>query len=491
MFRTLKGRFVFSITIFIMLSVGIPYYFLISQFRANFHQRSVEMLNTSLDIMHFALNNEMMRGFQKDVQHIVYQISQKKNIEHIRIFDRTGLIRQSSTPDEIGKYLQVISPRHIEIGLDGIPKRKIALNENNGFYVAFEPIFNEPNCMPCHGKEDVIGFIDVDTELTHAETSFYTGSTHFLFLSISTTVILIIGLYLIFNFNINKPINKFLVAVDNVERGDLNYRMEAEKLNEFGTLERHFNKMVSELKSSREKIEEFHFEQLRHADRLATLGEMTAQVAHEINNHIGIVMSRADYLQLESSTHQQLDKYAGDIDVILKQIEKISMITKNILRHSKKPSKEFTNISLKLAVEDALIVFDPILHKRDIKITKILDVAGDTIFGDKNQVEQVIVNLINNSIDAIEKVGEIKIELFNEENFVNLSIKDNGCGISDEQMDQVFSPFYSTKPAEKGTGLGLYIIRNILKNHKAEISLQSEVGKGTEFILKFPKPDIL
>ncbi len=487
MFRTIKGKFIFLTVFFIMLSVGLPFFFLISQFKENFHQRSVEMLETSLDMMNYALINAMMLGFQKDVQLIVEQISSKENIEHVRIFDRKGLISQSSEIDEVGKFIQVLTPRHIDVGRGGIPKRKISLSDPDGFYVAFEPIENEEKCQPCHGTEPVIAFLDIDTDLTRAESKFYTGTYHFMFLGISTTLILIIGFYIIFNFYINKPLQKFIVAVDAIERGNLNYRLPAVKPDEFGILERHFNRMVSELKLSQEKIEEFHFEQLRHADRLVTLGEMTAQVAHEINNHTAIIMSRADYLQLESLNNSQLKKYSEDLDVIFNQIGKVSAITKNILRHSKKLSKDFREVSLTEIVNDSLGIFNPILKKRDIKIEKKIDIEDDKILADPTQIDQVITNLVNNSADAIIDSGTITIELKSREDKILLSVADNGIGMEESMLDQIFSPFYSTKTGEKGTGLGLYIVSNILKNHKAKIECESKKGEGTKFKIFFPK----
>ena len=244
--------------------------------------------------------------------------------------------------------------------------------------------------------------------------------------------------------------------------------------------------MVNELKYSREKIDEMHFDQLQRADKMVTLGELTASMAHDINNHSAIIMSRADYLLFESENNGDLQKYKEDLEVVNNQIEKISKITVNILKHSKKLAKNFISIDLVQLLEDSIDMVEPLIKKKKIFLKREIKLDKAIITGDPNQLEQIILNLVSNASDALKDGGEITILLQkNADENIQLIVKDNGIGIENEALDKIFSPFYTNKEADKGTGLGLYIVKNICKNHNAKIDCESKINKGTTFRITF------
>jgi len=328
--------------------------------------------------------------------------------------------------------------------------------------------------------------LDVDTDFTKAEVKFYTGSFHMLFLGAVLIFVLALSFYLIFNKYINRPLNKFIEALDAVEAGNLNKRLPLSGKDEFSKLNYHYNKMVNELNYSREKINEMHFEQLQRADKMMNLGELTASMAHDINNYSAIIMSRADFLLFESASNNQLKKFNEDLFVINNQIEKISKITGNILKHSKKTSNNFSNFDLVQLVENSSNILETLIKKRKAYLIREIKLNKAIIFGDSNQIEQVIMNLISNALDAIKEGGEIKIilQITNNKKF-QLLVKDNGIGIEKEAMGKIFSPFYTKKPSDKGTGLGLYIVENICKTHNAKLECESKVNVGTIFTVTF------
>ncbi len=243
--------------------------------------------------------------------------------------------------------------------------------------------------------------------------------------------------------------------------------------------------MVNRLRDSQEEINKLHFEQLQHADRLITLGELTSETAHEINNHTAIIMSRADYLSFEAEQNNKIMGYSDDINVILSQTEKISEITKNVLQHSKKIEKNFGEVDLSEVVENTLTTLNPILKKKNIKLSKSIMPEKAIITGDALQLEQALTNLVINSLDAMDGDGSLIISLNAENSSYVLSVKDSGSGIKENIKDQIFSPFFTTKTGGKGSGLGLYIVKNICKNHNADITVVSNEGEGTTFRIKF------
>jgi signal transduction histidine kinase len=485
MFKTIRTRFVVSAVAFILICVGIPTFILLTQFKENFNQRSVMMLESTVDILRYGLHTAMMQGNQKNIEQVLKKINETHGVRHIRIFNKEGVIRFSSEPDEKGIDIIQIDPEHIH--LKDINKESIRLVKPEGVYTITEPIKNGEECQGCHIGNEPIDYLDVDTELTTAEVVFYTGSKHMIFMGIAVVIILLTGLYFIFSYFISHPLNKLNNALKIVETGSLEIELPANRKDEIGSVFRRFNLMTSKLKSSRDEIAELHFEQLQRANRLKMLGELTSEMAHEINNHTAIVMSRADYLNLESGNMSGLNQYVDDFKVILDQTEKISTITNNILRHSKKSLKKRESINVVDTIIKTLQLVQPLMEKNNIRLKLDLGNEKPFINGDSLEIEQVLINLLKNSIDAIEKNGEIKIKLSRSlpENKFAMEITDDGCGIDKERLSQIFSPFYTSKSQDKGTGLGLYIVQNICKNHKIDITVNSEIEKGTSFKLIF------
>ncbi len=442
------------------------------------------MLESTIDVVNNCLMNAMRLGHTKNIQTILDNISRNKSVDHIRLFKEDGQITYSSNHMQIGRNIQTIAPGHVN--LDNINQNRITLIEEERIYSVTRPVINGKECQNCHGTDPIISYLDVDTNLTQAERFFHTGSLHMIFLATAVILILFLGFYYLFNFFINRPLSRFKKALDNVERGNLEVQLPAKKPDEIGTLESHFNNMVINLKESKQKIDELHFEQLQRADKLVTLGELAAEMAHEINNPAGIVMSRADFIQMDLEKYPNLKKYNEDLDVITNQINKISKITGSILKYSKKLPKEFHRTNLQNISEDCLNILGPRLAKNKINVEKVYQCTNSEILGDATQLEQVFTNLVNNAIDAMDIGGIVTIKLQDfDTDKILWSIKDNGPGMDPSIQDLIFSPFFTTKSADKGTGLGLYIVKNICKNHNAQITCESTPGAGTSFKIIF------
>ncbi len=466
------------------MSVGIPTYFLLVQFERNFEERSKIMLNATLDIVRVGLFDVMLMGHSQNIRKVINIISKNKNVDQIRIFSLSGEIKYATNPDEVGFHINDIAPHHGKYQTEY--SRRTDIINDRGVYSASEPIYNGKECRSCHGTKRIIAYLDVDTNLTRAEKDFRQGYNYIIFISGIAIIILVAGSFFLFNYFIDKPVINFLKALDAVDDGNLQISLPAKKDDEFGRLEKHFNSMVEHLRESREKIEALHFEQLQRADRLVTLGELAAEMAHEINNPAAIIMSRADYLQMEAADRTELRKFNEDFQAIINQTEKISRITGSILKYSRKLPKNFEKIDLVGILKESLQIMEPRTKKKNISILTEIDEKLPAIRGDATQLEQVFTNLINNALDAMEDSGKLTIIVkCDGDDAVTVRVSDTGCGIEKDKLDNIFTPFYSTKTDKNGTGLGLYIVRNICNNHSATIVCDSVPGKGTNFTIKF------
>lgn len=485
MLKTLKFKFIVTSILFIVISVGTPTYFLVVQMRSNFADRSIVMLQSSLDVIRECIKSSMMDG-DKNLPEIIQRFALHKNIKNIRIFNREKIILYASDTVEVSKSMNTLQEDHI--GDFNFESSYTTLMHDENIYSVVEPINNTPACQTCHDTGEHIAYIDIDTRLTESETKFYTASTYIIYLGIAIIIVLFLGLYFLFCRFINKPLQRVIKGLDEVDQKNLDVRLPEDNDDEFGMLNRHFNKMVSNLQKSRKKIEMLHFEALQRADRMVTVGELAAEMAHEINNPAAIISSRADYLSMETQDNEALKNYTDDFRVILDQIHKVSRITGNILKYSKRLPKQFKAINLRSIAEGTVKILESRFDKNGIRLIKDFRSVNSVIRGDGLQIEQLITNLINNAIDAMAKGGTLRLIIEDaDDEKIRLTISDDGPGIEDHVKDKIFSPFFTTKSADKGTGLGLYIVKNICNNHDAEIECYSEPGEGTRFVITINK----
>ena len=486
MLRTVKSKFIFFSIFLVLLTTVIPVYFLITQLHANFEARSILMLDTTLDIVRYGLKFTMMSGRNDDLQNVITDFSKKTGIYHIRIFNPEGKINFATDENEIDKDISAVSSH--KINYKNLYEKVITLERHSNVYSSTEPIFNETPCQSCHTDQKIIAYLDIDTELTSPEVKFYTGSLHMYFLGLAVLIILLFGLYLIFNKLINSPLKKLISALDNVQLGNLNEKIDLNSSDEIGSVYKHFNDMTEKLKKSRDEIEKMHLEELQRLNRLKTIGELTSQTAHEVNNHIGIIMTRTDYLNLEIQNIPELSKYKEDLQVLIDQTTKISGITGNILRYSRKKAVELSEIDLRKIITDFTSVYSPLLIKQNIELIANPGNEDAVIFGDPVQIDQILTNLVMNAVDAINKNGKVIIEInASGKKEILLTVHDDGPGITEDNLNEIFSPFFTTKSTQSNTGWGLYIVKKICESHGAKIICESDEKSGTTFTITFNK----
>jgi len=235
-----------------------------------------------------------------------------------------------------------------------------------------------------------------------------------------------------------------------------------------------------------EQLQSFQ-EKLNHAAKLASIGELVDSVAHEINTPAGIISSTADILLLDDCTKL---KCANDLKVIKDQTKRIGKYTKSLLRFSRRlPFLPELNDVIDL-INECVFIVGPKLRTNRIKIQQILPEFFPKFTFDRGRLEQVIINLLNNAIDFVDHDGLIVIKLDNyekdENEWVLISVSDNGKGIPPENLESIFEPFFSTKPIAQGTGLGLSISKAIIERHEGILEAKSDPVSGTEFLIHLP-----
>ncbi len=222
--------------------------------------------------------------------------------------------------------------------------------------------------------------------------------------------------------------------------------------------------------------------QARHSDRLVSLGQLAAGVAHEINTPLANITLIAE--SIRRRTNDQWTR--GRVDSLLHQTDSAARIVSGLLDFARRPEARTGEADLTSSVRE---VVDFLKGKQSEEV--VVNVLAPTepllVRGERDQLKQVVTNLLNNAYDAVNGVGRIDVQLTADPEWVHLSVADNGGGIPPDVRPHLFEPFFTTKPEGKGTGLGLAICIGIVESHGGSIDVESQVGKGSKFIVHLPR----
>lgn len=224
-------------------------------------------------------------------------------------------------------------------------------------------------------------------------------------------------------------------------------------------------------------------DQLRHADRLATIGMLAAGVAHELNEPLGNILGFA-----------QLSKKCADVPAaVMADIEKIELaslnareITRKLLVFARQSPPNKQPVSLNRIVEDGLGFFETRCARQGIEVVRVLAPGLPDITADPSQLNQVLVNLVVNALQAMPAGGRLTVRTETTDDHVLLIVEDTGSGMSEDVVEQIFLPFFTTKDVGQGTGLGLPVVHGIIASHGGSIEVKSRVSRGTRFEIRMP-----
>jgi signal transduction histidine kinase len=224
----------------------------------------------------------------------------------------------------------------------------------------------------------------------------------------------------------------------------------------------------------------------RQADKLAALGTLSAGIAHEINNPIGIITSRVEVMLLEAEDHALPEAIRTDLQVILRHARRVAAITHGLLSFARQSTGARERVSLNRIAEEIVQLARKDMSRARVEVSLRLDESQPAIMADANAIGQVLLNLLTNARMAMPDGGEIAVETGHlaDSGAARLTVRDTGSGIAPEILPKIFDPFFTTKL--DGTGLGLSISHGIVQDHGGTVDVRSEPGQGATFVLTFP-----
>jgi two-component system NtrC family sensor kinase len=233
-------------------------------------------------------------------------------------------------------------------------------------------------------------------------------------------------------------------------------------------------------------------EQLCRSEKLSTVDEISAGIAHEINNPLGIIAQETQWIQhLLQSEPLKDAKTVGDLRDSLReisiQVDRCKEIVHKLLNLAREMEPVIQGADINDLIEHMAALIEREVATKNIRVTKMLEPGLPIVYSDPPLLRQVVLNLLINATHAVEKDGTITVTTkSNESKSVEIGVTDTGSGISEENLNKIFTPFFSTKPHGKGTGLGLAICRGIIERLGGRISVTSDVGEKTTFTIHLP-----
>ncbi len=300
--------------------------------------------------------------------------------------------------------------------------------------------------------------------------------------------------------NILRPIGEMAEAAQKIAAGDFNQVIHATGEGEVAVLASSFNSMLESLRAMRadleawgrtleQKVEQRSQEllamqaRMARTERLASLGMLSAGVAHEINNPLGGVLALSA-LALEDLPTD--DPNRENLEEVVRQAQRCKAIVKGLLDFSRQSASSSEPVDLGRVAQEALALVKPQAAFFDIDLVCAFEPNLPPVMADRAELQQVVLNIVMNAAQAMEGQGRLTLTTTTADGFAELAISDTGHGIPPDQIHHVFDPFFTTKDASKGTGLGLSIAYGIVSKHGGTISVESEVGVGTTFTIRFP-----
>lgn len=483
MFKSLTTRII--VTTITLLVCGI---FLYATFNVRFQQAQLidtarENTELLLHTVESSIYNTMHLGNVQDVSSILSMVGQHNQLVGVRIFHPHGIILRSSNPSEVGRaigmndYNLYQSPKNY--GIFDLPPYGEVLG-------MVKPIYNEPACHICHGtKARVIGVLNINYSLTRTKMQMLAASRIFVASSIAITVFLAITISIILLKFVKKPLDSIVDNMSKVEKGDLSVRMSYSGKDEIGRLISSFNSMVDRLDVARVELEQFHFQQLERADRLASIGEMAAGIAHEIKNPLAGISAAVTIIKDDIPSDDPRNSILVEV---LQQVQRLDKTVNDLLFFGKPSLPELSCIDINSVLSMTCKFASQ--HRSVMNIEKQINLAPDLppVYADDKQMQQVFLNLILNAFQAMAGGGKLSIttsKTFRQDSeFVRIDVADTGPGIPPQILEKIFTPFFTTKA--QGTGLGLPICCKLINLHNGDIRVTSDDCHGTVFTVELP-----
>lgn len=476
-----------------------------------------------------ATHDNMLLNRKDEVQRTIERLARGPGVMAIRFYDNEGVIVLSGRQEEVGRRVSLGGePCRTCHGVAGRLPETVQV-QSTGATAGGQPvpvlhhlsvIANQASCAAsgCHAppaERPVLGVLDVEMSLAHVETVLRDGRRQMVWTVASLLLVTAAVTGGFVNRMIHRPVTRLRLGIERIARGDLDARIEVPGRHELAELAEAFNHMAGDLKAARREVTEWSGRleekvvekteelqraqrQVLHMEKMASLGKLSATVAHELNNPLSGLLTYARLVErglerqeLPDAVRQELGEY---LRMMVAESTRCGGIVKNLLLFSRRDGgSEMAPVDVDEVIDRSLALVRHHLEISDVALRRE-PFAGDPVLrADPGQLEQALVALFVNAVEAMSGAGsgrddaELSVRAEGDLRSVRIHVGDTGVGIHPEVLPHIFEPFYSTKHAESGVGLGLAVVYGIVQRHGGTIEVDSEPGCGTTFHLNLPR----
>lgn len=516
--------------IFTVLTLGFSFY---AYHSVNTHTRNLQEVvyqnaDRTSDIIRRSTRYGMLMNRKEDIYQIINTIAHEPGVDGIRIYNKKGTITYSSEDAELGTGVDMRAEACFSCHSEQEPLTALTIQERRRIFQKPEthrilgvinPIPNEPECYnaACHAHEPsqrILGVLDVRMSLAAVDEQLIRSRRALIvFVPLMILGVAVFSGLFIYIF-VRKPIYQLILGTRAVAAGNLNHRIPINGQDEIGQLAASFNHMTEDLEKAhgeitlwsnqleakvQQKTKELADAQTHmvRMERLASLGKLSATVAHEINNPLAGVLNYT-YLVIRLLSQKELTEERKKnileyLHFIKSETARSGDIVKNMLIFAKQTGGNFSRESLTTLVESSLMLVNHQCELKNISVVKKMECTDDHLVCDAGQIRQALVALFVNAIEAMPDGGTLSVRTSgqSEDQTIAIEIQDTGVGIAREILANIFDPFFSTKKEGKGVGLGLSVVYGIIQRHKSNIEVESQVGQGTTFRIELTRNPLL
>ncbi len=489
--RTLRGKITALIILILVPCIGGSYIYIDRNQSRQFVETTKDQARVLTHTIVRSIQHDSRGTRAQDIQGIFERIGTLPDFETLRIFNEEGQVTKSADPEEIGLTIEDIGYEIFHAGVLSTPYRG---GQGYTSFCMVEPIRNEESCRYCHESEsEILAIFELCLSMKKTDQQMADNRRFLIYSALVTITLVGVALSLLFTSQVNRPIRKLVQTMERAEKGDMSSRADLPRRDELGSLGRSLNSMIGQLDISQKEVEKYHTEQLIRAERLASIGELAASVAHEIKNPLAGISGA---IQVLAEDFPPDDPRRHITDQVLQQSERMDKTIRDLLHYAQPLPSALSLVDINEILDRSLFITLPNPDQGNIRVHKQCQTGIPRVTWDSKHLEQVLINLILNALQAMPRGGDLTLRTAlrdgraagggGEDRTIEVEVEDTGPGIPPEIREKIFSPFYTTRT--RGTGLGLSITRKILEQHGGSISFSSREGQGTTFRVRIPIP---
>ncbi|MGA2964775.1 MAG: ATP-binding protein [Terriglobales bacterium] len=475
------------------------------------------------DVIRRSTTYYMLRNDREGLYRAIQTMADEPGMVKVRILDPEGRISYSTDPTEVSRVLDKRAEACYSCHNQSQPLARLnrpdrfrTYRDPSGQRVLgiITPLENQPACSnaECHAHpagQQVLGVLDTNLSLAKADEQLSSSSAYMISYTAGAVLVVAILSWLFVWRVVGEPIKALKKGTEHLSQGELGYQIKVQSRDEVGDLAHSFNDMSLQLHAANEELVswaktledrvEHKTNELRrahdhvlHVEKMASIGKMAAVVAHEVNNPLSGILTYAKLIRKWVGSGQAAEDKREEamqcLELIASESRRCGELVKNLLTLSRTAPMNVQSTDLRAVIDRCLMLVRHQLELGGIHLQLNFAEGLPPIPCDPAQIEQVLIALIMNAIDAMPRGGNLWIDtkLNYDGTEIAIEVRDDGAGIAPDVLPQIFEPFLTTKESGHGVGLGLAIARGIIDRHHGRIEVTSQLGQGTTFTISVP-----